>query len=67
MSNVYSDVEETDRTGYDSTKNRELEQTPMSAVQKRRAALEELDEAKFSVCVSCHTEIYAVNMIMGYG
>ena len=50
MSNTYSDVDETDRLGLDSTKNRGLEQSPMTAVQKRRAALEELDEAKFSVC-----------------
>lgn len=58
MSNTYSDVEETDRSGFESTKNRELDQTPMSAVQKRRAALEELDEAKFSVCILA---IYAVS------
>jgi hypothetical protein len=31
------------------TKNDTMGQAPVSAVEKRRAALEELDEAKFSV------------------
>jgi hypothetical protein len=52
MSSSYNDNEayEADRLGSDSGKNKELAQAPMSAIQKRRAALEELDEAKFSVC-----------------
>jgi hypothetical protein len=49
MSNAYSDVHETEGEGLDSTKNQHLGQMPVSAVQRRRAALEELDEAKFSV------------------
>jgi hypothetical protein len=51
MSNSYhdTDIDETDR-GLESSKNRELAQMPQTALQKRRAALEELDEAKFSVC-----------------
>jgi len=54
MSNSYNDNEayEADRLGSDSGKNKELSQAPISALQKRRAALEELDEAKFSVCFS---------------
>jgi hypothetical protein len=52
MFSSYNDNEayEADRLGSDSGKNKELAQAPMSAIQKRRAALEELDEAKFSVC-----------------
>jgi hypothetical protein len=52
MSSSYNDNEayEADRVESDSGKNKELAQAPMSAIQKRRAALEELDEAKFSVC-----------------
>jgi hypothetical protein len=49
MSNAYSNAHETEGEGLDSTKNQELGQMPLSAVQRRRAALEELDEAKFSV------------------
>jgi hypothetical protein len=49
MSNVYSDDHETEGEGLDSSKNQQLGQMPVSAVQRRRAALEELDEAKFSV------------------
>ena len=56
MSSSYNDNEayEADRLGSDSGKNKELAQAPMSAIQKRRAALEELDEAKFSVCPLRH-------------
>jgi hypothetical protein len=58
MSNSYhdTDIDETDR-GLESSKNRELAQMPQTALQKRRAALEELDEAKFSVC---HLSAYAL-------
>lgn len=49
MSNVYSDIDDTGRIGTDPTKDQTIGDMPLSAVQKRRAALEELDEAKFSV------------------
>jgi hypothetical protein len=50
MSNSFNDVDETDRMGQDSYKAQALAQAPLTANQRRRAALEELDEAKFSVC-----------------
>ena len=58
MSNSYNgtEIDETDR-GLESAKNRDLAQ-PMSAIQRRRAALEELDEAKFSVCTPVVLPLY---------
>jgi hypothetical protein len=48
MSSSYNDneVDENMHSG----KNKDLVQAPQTAVERRRAALEELDEAKFSVC-----------------
>jgi hypothetical protein len=52
MSSSYNDNEigETNRMDMHSGKNSDLAQASQTAVERRRAALEELDEAKFSVC-----------------
>ena len=58
MSNVYDDTDESERMGgLESSKNQRLAHAPLSALQKRRAALEELDEAKFSVSTHVHMTI----------
>jgi hypothetical protein len=49
MSNIYNEQEGSEQMGSESPKNQGLAQAPVSAIQRRRAALEELDEAKFSV------------------
>lgn len=49
MPNSYNDIGETEPTELDGSKNYGTAQSPLSAHQRRRAALEELDEAKFSV------------------
>jgi hypothetical protein len=59
MSSSYNDNDayEADRIGSDSGKNKELAHAPQTAIQKRRAALEELDEAKFSVSPQSHLRL----------
>jgi hypothetical protein len=49
MTKDYNGIEDQEAMALGITKNDTIGQMPVSAVEKRRAALEELDEAKFSV------------------
>jgi hypothetical protein len=49
MTKEYNDIDNQEAMALGVTKNDTMGQAPVSAVEKRRAALEELDEAKFSV------------------